>query len=49
LEGQSQFVELNADDLKLYKDFTVGKADAKKQLEDYMKVYMPTPDEMHHN
>ena len=45
-EGKSQLVELGAADLKDHIDFTLGKADARKKLNDYMKVFMPTPDQM---
>jgi hypothetical protein len=46
LIGQSQYIEIGAGELGTCQDFSVGKTDARKQLEAYMKAYLPTPDEM---
>jgi hypothetical protein len=46
LPKQSQYLEIGAAELKACKGFAVGRSAARKQLEAYMKVYLPTPDEM---
>jgi len=42
------FDEVNETEFKANKSFIVGKADARKQLQAYMRVYLPTPEEMQH-
>jgi hypothetical protein len=45
-EGQSQLCEVSSDDLKAHRTFNIGKADAREHLMAYMRVFMPTPEEM---
>jgi hypothetical protein len=45
-EGQSQLAEVSKDDLKAHMTFDVGKSAAREHLMAYMRVYMPTPEEM---
>lgn len=45
-EKHPQYAELTGQQLASLADFAIGKADARKQLEAYMKVFMPTPAQM---